>query len=215
MCGALNEFTNRSLNKDELIGISRDVEAQVLEIPTGEQDYYAAAYGGLSAWRFEVNNVRRETFDIPLQDLHNRLLLFYSGLPRSSGINNWQVFKQYLDGDSLTRKSLARINEQAHRLHRALKQGDWSEACAAVAAEWAARKQLAPAITTTDIEEILAFGFEHGADAGKVCGAGGGGCLFLMMAPERKPELEQKARARGFRLLDFEPAAEGLIVTRS
>lgn len=215
VCGALNEFAGRGYSREELIGISRDVEAQVLQIPTGEQDYYAAAYGGLNAWCFEVNRVRRETYDIPLTEIQNRMLLFYSGLPRSSGINNWQVFKQYVDGDTATRGALARIHEASLRLHDALKRTDWNDVYEAVTAEWEARKQLAPAITTPDIEEILAFGRDHGCRAGKVCGAGGGGCVFLMMPPELKSKVADRARYLGFRILDFQCAEEGLAVTKS
>ena len=215
VCGAFNELTDRGLDREEIIGISRDVEAQVLQIPTGEQDYYAAAYGGLNAWHFEVNRVRRETYNIALKDLQDRMLLFYSGLPRSSGINNWQVFKQYVDGDPLTRKCLARIHEASLRLHDALKRADWEDVFDAVAAEWEARKALAPAITTPDIDEILAFGIENGCRAGKVCGAGGGGCLILMMPPDLKPKIANRAPFHGFRTLDFQCVAEGLTVTRS
>lgn len=212
VCGALNEFTRRNHGLEEIIGISRDIEAQVLQIPTGEQDYYAAAYGGLNAWRFDVNSVRRETYDIPLRELQQRVLLFYSGLPRSSGINNWHVFQKYVDGDTTTRAALSNIAEQSGRLHQALKRCDWHEVHAAISAEWEARKKLAPAITTPEIDQILAFGIEHGAAAGKVCGAGGGGCLFLMMEPDRKATIERKARDRGFTMLEFEPSAEGLSV---
>lgn len=215
VCGALNEYTGAGFSREELIGISRDIEAQVLEIPTGEQDYYAAAYGGLHAWHFEVNRVRQVLYSIPVQEVQRRILLLYSGLPRSSGINNWQVFKKYVDGDPLTRKCLALIRDATRRLHDALIRADWIDAFAAVNDEWNARKQLAPAISTPEIEEILAFGGEHGSGAGKVCGAGGGGCLFLMMDPDLKPGIDRLARTRGFRVLDFECAPEGLTVTTS
>lgn len=210
VCGALNEFTGSGYSHDDLIGIARDVEAQVLEIPTGEQDYYAAAYGGINAWHFEVNAVRRETFRIPLDDLRDRFLLFYTGSQRNSGINNWQVFKQYVDGNRATRDALHRISEESCRLHAALRAADWKTAGSAIQQEWLARKQLAPGITTPEIEQILAFGKEQGAQAGKVCGAGGGGCLFLLVEPERKPEIERQARQRGYQLLNCGPASNGL-----
>jgi D-glycero-alpha-D-manno-heptose-7-phosphate kinase len=214
-CGALNEFTGAGCTREDLINIARDIEAQVLEIPTGEQDYYAAIHGGLSAWHFRVREVSRETPAVPIADLESRLLLFYSGLPRSSGINNWQVYKQFIDGDRATRESLAEINRQSGLLLAALRAGDWTAAAAAIAAEWSARKRLAPAITTPEVEEILAFGARHGARAGKVCGAGGGGCLFLLADPDTRPAIEQAARESGLRVLDFHVAAEGLSVRRS
>ena len=79
--------------------------------------------------------------------------------------------------------------------------------------EWEARKKLAPSITTEQVEHVIRFGYERGAIAGKVCGAGGGGCLFLMMDPAYQKEIAKEAREKNLGLLDFEIAAQGLTVS--
>jgi D-glycero-alpha-D-manno-heptose-7-phosphate kinase len=213
VCGALNEFTRKGFSQEELIGIARDVEAQVLGIPTGEQDYYAAMYGGFNAWHFRVRNVERENYPIALQELQDRLLLFYTGQPRSSGINNWQVFKNRIDGDQKTADALKRIKEETARVHEGLKNEDWGEVYEGIHNEWTARKMLAPAITTPEIEEMIEFGITNGSRTGRVCGAGGGGCVFFVIDSFTRPYLYDLSKERGYQLLDFELVSEGLKVT--
>lgn len=215
ICGALNEFTGKNLHKNDFIGIVRDIEAQVLGIPTGVQDAYAAAFGGLSGWHFAINQVQRITYPPSLSDLQNRMLLFFSGKPRSSGINNWEVFKRRIDGDSAIQKQLQTIREESYRVHQGLQNSDWDLVFQGVNQEWEARKKLAPSITTEQVEAVMQFGYERGAMAGKVCGAGGGGCLFLMMDPVHRKAIAEEAREKNLGLLDFEIAPAGLTVTKT
>lgn len=212
VAGALNRFTGRGLTQQQLIEVVRDIEAQVIRVPTGLQDYLAAIYGGWNAWHFRVQKIERETYPAALKDLESRLLLFYSGLPRFSGINNWQVFKQWVDGDKQTVESLRSICSEASAVDRAFLAGDWDAGCAAIDREWRARKVMAPGISSPEVDEILEFGAENGARAGRVCGAGGGGCLILLVPPESRSTIAERARARGFHLLDFETAPHGLTI---
>jgi D-glycero-alpha-D-manno-heptose-7-phosphate kinase len=212
ICGALNEFTARKLKRQDFVGIVRDIEAQVLEIPTGVQDYYAATFGGLSGWHFGIDKVNRITYPASLSDLQNRLLLFFSGKPRNSGINNWEVFKSRIEGDAAVRNHLQTIREEAYRVHNGLQDSNWNTVYNAVNQEWEARKKLAPSITTEQVEDVIRFGFERGAKAAKVCGAGGGGCLFLMMDPANRNAIAEEAARKNLGLLDFEIVPEGLTV---
>ncbi len=215
ICGALNQLSGNLRRPDDFIGIVRDIEAQVLGIPAGVQDAYAAVHGGLSGWRFGVNEVQKHTYSVPLSELQNRILLFSSGIPRNSGINNWQVFKSRIDGDSAVREQLEAIRAESYRVHHGLENSDWDSIFRGVNQEWQARKKLAPSITTEEVENLMRFGRERGVKAGKVCGAGGGGCLFLMMDPDRRKAIEEEARRNNLGLLDFEIMDRGLTVTQN
>lgn len=215
VCGALNELTKRGYTSEELISVARDMEAQQLEIPTGQQDYYAAVYGGFQGWNFKVREIVRETYGISAQEIQNRLVLFFSGKSRSSGINNWQVFKSYVDGDPAVRETMKKIRDEAHRVHADLKNNDWEEAGVHVHNEWMARKKLAPGITTPEVEELIRFGLTNGALAGRACGAGGGGAVFLLVDPAKKEQLLDRAAQNRFQLLPFEVVEHGLQVKRS
>lgn len=213
VCGALNEFTKRGYTKEDLLSVARDVEAQELQIPTGEQDYCAALYGGFQGWHFQVREVAREVYDVPKEEIKNRIILFFSGQSRSSGINNWQVFRSYIDGDKVIRETMQHIRNEALQAHNAMKLNDWEKAYRHIHNEWIARKKLAPGITTPQIEELIRFGNENGARTGRVCGAGGGGAMVLLVEPGDRRKIMELARQKSYQLLDFEIAEQGLQVS--
>jgi D-glycero-alpha-D-manno-heptose-7-phosphate kinase len=215
VCGALNEFTGNKYSQEELIGVARDVEAQVLGIPTGRQDYYSAMYGGFNAWHFLVEKVEREAYPTSFDELQERLLLFYSGQQRWSGMNNWQIIKNRIDGDTNTVEMLQMIKQETEKLHKAIKEEDWGEAYEAIHHEWMARKRLAPTITTPEIEELIEFGITNGSRTGRVCGAGGGGCVVFVIDTFTRQYLYDLAKEKNYHILDFEVAREGLSVQTS
>ncbi len=109
---ALARFSGREIDIEQLRVIAQNVEAQLIKVPTGCQDYYPAMYGGVSAIHLEVDGVRREAIPVPLEEVNQRFVLFYTGAPRQSGINNWEVFKQHINGDKQVIPQLCR--DRAH-----------------------------------------------------------------------------------------------------
>jgi D-glycero-alpha-D-manno-heptose-7-phosphate kinase len=61
---------------------------------------------------------------------------------------------------------------------------------------------------------LIARAIAAGATAAKVCGAGGGGCLFCLAPPERVPAVREALANGGARVLDFRIETTGLDVTR-
>ena len=83
-----------------------------------------------------------------------------------------------------------------------------------LSAEWAARKRLAPGVTTPAIDALLDRARAAGALAGKVCGAGGGGCLVAIIDPARRSEVGAALTAGGAHVLPFTIERQGLMLTR-
>ena len=73
-------------------------------------------------------------------------------------------------------------------MDKALTLGKMKKVTALFAREWEARKALAPSISTPHMERLIAGAMKKGAQAAKVCGAGGGGCIAFMV-PSKKREL--------------------------
>ena len=145
-------------------------------------------------------------------DLEQRLVLAYTGATRNSGINNWEVTKRHIDGDRDVQHRFGRIRDIAGAMRDALERGAWNEVGRQIAEEWENRKGLAPGVTTPEIDAILAAARAAGASGGKVCGAGGGGCLFCLGEPDRIPAIREAIAAKGGRLLNFTIESEGLRV---
>jgi D-glycero-alpha-D-manno-heptose-7-phosphate kinase len=212
VCGALNAWTGGHRSADEIFQIAMNVEAQAIDVPTGAQDYRPAYYGGISAVELGVNGVRRVAIDVAPAELQARLALAYTNASRNSGINNWDVTKRHIDGDRKVQTAFARIRDIAAAMRTALERRDWPEVGRQIGAEWDNRKALAPGVTTPEIDAMLAAAARAGAIGGKVCGAGGGGCLFCFGEPADIPAIRQALQGAGARVLDFTIESRGLVI---
>ncbi len=212
VCGALNVWSGGHRTADEIFQIAMNVEAQAIDVPTGAQDYRPAYYGGISAVELGVNGVRRVAIDVRPEELQQRLALAYTNASRNSGINNWDVMKRHIDGDTGVQLAFARIRDIAAAMRAALERRDWSEVGRQIGAEWENRKQLAPGVTTPGIDAMLSAARLAGALGGKVCGAGGGGCLFCFAEPDAIPAVRTALAGAGARVLDFTIEARGLVI---
>jgi D-glycero-alpha-D-manno-heptose-7-phosphate kinase len=203
--------TGAELTVREFLRVVTDMEARIIAVPTGSQDYVAAMYGGLSVIRFPPGGPSRRAAEADVDAIAARIVLAWTGLPHDSATNNWAITKAYLDGDRAVRKHMAAISSAARDLEAALDAGDLDAAATAIDAEWAARKRLAPGVTTPAIESIGREARKAGARAMKVCGAGGGGCMFLWCGEDARPAVAKAVVAAGGELLKFEPAPSGAI----
>ena len=213
LCSAFNTLSKGRYSREELLTIVQNVETQVLRTPAGVQDYYPAMYGGLNSVLLEIQGptVLRHSHILTHQ-IESRLVLVYSGQSRNSGINNWSVMKEYLDGNKEVRSCMQGIQEAAQELEVALKMSRYDDVARAIEYEMEHRKKLCPAITTPEIDELIGFAKDNGAQAAKICGAGGGGCLFFWTQPSNKYELIRKLREKDAKIIDFHADSEGLNV---
>ncbi len=212
VCGAMSRWTGANYDAEALLRIAMNVEAQAIAVPTGVQDYRPALYGGVSAVELGVEGVRRVALDVDPREIERRVVLAYTGVPRNSGTNNWEVTRRHLDGDRDVFDCFERIRDTAVAMREALARGDWDEVGRQVAAEWENRQRLAPGVTTPGIDDLVRRSRAAGAQGAKVCGAGGGGCIFFIGPPERMPAVRDAVAASGARLLDYRVEVEGLRV---
>ena len=212
VCGALAEWCQHTMPDEVLLQVAQNVEAQVIGVPTGVQDYRPAFYGGISAVEMNVDGVRRIALPVDPLELQRRIVLAYTNASRNSGINNWDMLKRHIDGDRDVQARFARIRDIAGEMRPALERQDWAAVGRHVAAEWENRKGLAPGVTTPAIDAMLAAARGAGAAGGKVCGAGGGGCLFCIGEPEAVPAIRRALADHGARVLDFSIETAGLSI---
>lgn len=214
VAGGLAAWTGRALGDEELLTVVMNIEAQVLGVPTGVQDYRPAFYGGVSAVEMSAAGVTRVGLGVSLGELGRRLVLAYTGASRNSGINNWDVMMRRLNGDARVVEAFNGIREAAAGVRRALERADWRGVAAHLSREWDHRKHLAPGVTTPEIESLLSKAWEAGALAGKVCGAGGGGCVVWLVEPDRRAAVADAATRGGATVLPITIERDGLRVER-
>ncbi|MDH5637976.1 MAG: GHMP kinase [Nitrospinota bacterium] len=207
LCRALAMYAGKRMTKSAILDIAKDIEAAHLGIPTGLQDYLAALYGGANVFRFPPGGVAREKIPASTAaDLERMVSLFYSGAARSSGINNWQMFRLVMEKDKRVMRLFGRIADCAAQAGEALLEEDMEGFEAAVKDEWHARRQLFPGISTPAIDGAITAGKKAGATTARICGAGGGGCFFMISAPENRDQVVQAVEKTGARPMRFKLA---------
>jgi D-glycero-alpha-D-manno-heptose-7-phosphate kinase len=209
---ALARHTGRKMGLEEMRVLAQNVEAQLIQVPTGCQDYYPALYGGVNAIHLSADGIRREGIAVAPEDIEKRFVLVYTGAPRQSGINNWEVFKAHINGDRKVQKNFDRIAEIAQGMHRALESRDWDDVARLLSEEWKQRRTNAPGISTPLIDKLMTVAKRNGGRAAKVCGAGGGGCAIFFVEEGSRERVSDALATAGATVLPLAVARKGVQV---
>ena len=212
LASAMNRLNGSRRPIEKIREISQNIESQVIRVPTGCQDYYPAIYGGVSAIELTEAGIHRKPIAIDFEDLNQRVVLAYTGAPRKSGINNWEVMKAHVDGDRAVHRNFDRIASIAAAMRLALERPDWNETARLLRDEWAHRRKNAPGISTPFIDRLVQVARPAGARAAKVCGAGGGGCVFFLVERGAGPRVAAAIEREGAQVLSARVAPRGVQV---
>jgi len=207
---ALARFTDRNLTLEQMRVIAQNVEAQIIQVPTGCQDYYPALYGGVSAIRLDADGIHREAVPVNPEEIESRFVLAYTGVPRKSGINNWEVFTSHINGDKRVFLNFERIAAIARAMHQSLVGADWDGVARLLREEWKLRRSNAPGISTPLIDKLIVIAGKQGGQAAKVCGAGGGGCVIFLVEKGAASRVATAIGDAGARVLPLQVARDGL-----
>jgi D-glycero-alpha-D-manno-heptose-7-phosphate kinase len=216
LLGALERLASRDLAGMDRVDFVRDVETRVLGKPAGVQDYYPALAGGLHTIVFRPGATRARREDVDAAAWERRLTLFDTGASHSSGMNNWEILRARLEGDSRVAEGIEGVRKASEAMAEAAARVDFPAMGAALAREWEARRDLAPVVSTPLIELAIASARRAGAWGGKACGAGGGGYVALLSPEDRTPAVRAALGALGEgRLVHAPVVSRGLEISRA
>jgi D-glycero-alpha-D-manno-heptose-7-phosphate kinase len=195
--------------------LAQDLETWVIGGPTGYQDYYPALEGGCLALVGRPGGIDVEHLPVDLGALERRLLLVFTGAPRRSAITNWGAMRAYLDGERATVEALHEIAEIARDVRARLRAGDLDGALDATVAEGLVRRRLAAGVATPTTEAVDDAARRAGARGTKILGAGGGGCVLVVLpdAAVAPRVSEAVAKIEGCTLLPVRLVERGLAVS--
>jgi D-glycero-alpha-D-manno-heptose-7-phosphate kinase len=211
---ALNRFTGSGHRPEKIREIAQNVEAQILRVPTGVQDYYPALYGGVNAVELRADGVRRVAIPVDLDDFNRRIVLCYTGAPRNSGLNNWEVTKAYINGDRKVQRNFGHIASIACGMRAAVEKADWNEAGRLLREEWSHRRGNLPGISTPQIDRVIRLARRAGSLGAKVCGAGGGGCVFFLVERGAQERVARAIANTGVEILPVQVATRGVTIRK-
>jgi D-glycero-alpha-D-manno-heptose-7-phosphate kinase len=191
----------------EIVRLARDLEARLMGLPTGTQDHFPAVLGGALAIRHRPGGEEVEVLSVDLEGLARHLLVVYSGQSHFSAATNWGIIRRCLEGDPEVRGLFTGIAEVAGALPAALEAADWPRVGELVEREWSLRRHLADGVTVPAVENLLELARSLGAWGGKACGAGGGGCVAVLVPVERREAVERSLELAGGVILRARPRA--------
>lgn len=212
LLGLFQEFTGMPLDREEFVQVASNMEARVLGVPTGVQDYYGPLFGGMSILEFGFKGCKVSKMELP-HGFDEDFLLVYTGRPHESGINNWDVLKKCVERDEKTRSSLCALRDVALEVRSALEAGSLKELNSLLRRELECRAKLSPYVTSKEIENLNDLVVSRGG-ALKICGAGGGGCVFVW-CPENRDEMRKEILKANFRVMKVKPVGQGLQIRKT
>lgn len=187
LLNALHTMRGERITQGQLAEEAVHVELERLNRPMGKQDQFAAAFGGMNYIRFEANGrVQIEPQNISharISELLRGSLMMWTGIQRESH----KILKEQRDRTEEKVENLNYLRDQASTLRcQFLGEGSLQEIGETLDQGWRKKSDLASMITTPQIDTWYELALEAGAIGGKLCGAGGGGYLFLIVEPEKR-----------------------------
>jgi D-glycero-alpha-D-manno-heptose-7-phosphate kinase len=208
---ALHAFRGEHPTAEQLAGEACHIEIDRLREPIGKQDQYIAAYGGLQRIQF---NADESVFVDPVicapgtvQALHERMLLFFTGLTRSAS----EILAGQQRDMTATAPHLAALADIAGRMKAALVGTPRLERFGELLHEsWMVKRRLS-GVTSCDIDRWYDRARDAGAIGGKILGAGGGGFLLLFADPDAQPAVIEALAPLEPIAFGFEPQGSKVI----
>ena len=143
--------------------------------------------------------------------LRERALLYFTGRKRMARNVLRGVLSFFAENpDDIAHAIIRRLKVDAERAFEAAEDGDWDRFCSAVNDYWLSKKALDPGSTNPLVELIIAR-MAPWISAVSLCGAGGGGFMFVIARSAAAKEkirsvLEAHPPIRSGRFFDFEVA---------
>lgn len=186
LLNALHTFRGERVTAAQLADEACRIEIDVLGQPIGRQDQYAAAFGGLNLLTFQSSG---EVAVEPLagsprsvHEMFDRLLMFWTGHQRKAS----SVLFEQRSRTGEHRSKLMLMRDQAYELQSLMRQPepDFGAFGRALQRGWDLKRELASNVSNPAIDAWCEAAARAGADGGKLCGAGGGGFLMFVAAPD-------------------------------
>lgn len=212
MVRAISTLVEQPMTKQQVAELASYIEITKMGMPIGKQDQFASAFGGLNTITFTSEGVTVEPVDIApaVRDtLERRLMLFFTGSSRVSTSILKHQRKSTEEQDVSVLQALHNIKQVAIDVQACLKRGDLDEFARLLDYSWREKRRLAPGLSTGFIDECYDLALHHGASAGKITGAGGGGFLLLYCHEQAQDGVTRELEDRGLKRMNFRFDTQG------
>lgn len=204
---AYAEFLHLPLGEYDIAKLAFDIERKDAGLSGGKQDQYAATFGGFNFIEFRsedqviVNPLRIKPWIV--NELEYQMVLYYTGKSRQSAQIIDQQIQAMKGHNTKSLEALHSLKADAHIMKDSLLKGDLQNFAHVLGKSWQAKKLTASGVSNSHIDEIFNAAVATGAFSGKVSGAGGGGFMLFMIAPEKRLQLIEKLSQFNGQVINF------------
>ena len=183
---SFSKAVHKELSFTDSLRLCCDLEARVLKMPAGLQDYIIPLQSHTFPWIniIELHPLKPKIQTIPLpKEVFKNLILIDSQIAHHSGQTNWHIVQNALNGKIM--KPLEECRDISLEMAQACKKGQFDLWPKLFQKEYSIRKQLQTK-PPKKLEELIQYLFKKGAEGIKVMGAGNGGCLLVWTSQKEK-----------------------------
>ncbi len=170
-----------------------ELERGVLKESVGCQDQTFAALGGFNLIEFR----RLDDFVVHrlpiggqrIAELEEHMLVVFTGIKRRAEDMAARQVKR-VDANHRRLLALRGLVDEGYEI--LVNNGSLTAFGELLHRSWLLKRELDPAISNDTVNDIYDAGLEAGAVGGKLLGAGGGGFVLFIVAPERKQAVRQR-----------------------
>jgi len=218
---ALHALNGSLRSPRELADQAIYIEQSVIGENVGAQDQIWAAFGGFNRIEFRTNG----TYDVapvilPKQryrDLQAHFMLFFSGISRHASEIAGEQIANLKRRASNVRAMMSMVDEAMAIL--ASPDRPIAELGKLLNEGWMLKREMAASVSNGTIDDIYDKAIAAGALGGKLLGAGGGGFILFLVAPDRQAQLRKaldrlievgfEVEGSGSRVVVYEPNGLG------
>jgi D-glycero-alpha-D-manno-heptose-7-phosphate kinase len=190
MIKAFLKYFNVEIDNYNIAKLAYKIERVECQLGGGKQDQYSATFGGFNYMEFGKNGDVIVTpillNDWVVSELEASLLLFYSGVSRSSAAIISEQSQNVESNNTESIKAMHAIKEEALLMKSNLLNANFSGLIESMQIGWQNKKKIAKNVSNEYLDQIFDKAIEGGASAGKISGAGGGGFFMFFVPTENR-----------------------------
>jgi len=196
----LHRMMGRDANFADVGKEAAAIEMIDLRVPSGKQDQYAVAKGGVNTWRFQnhepvVDYTAHDVSGLVLGQWRATMVLYRTWCSRDSR-SMLAAQKAGLEterGYAAMKQTLAMFVET----EQALLEGRMRDFGLLLDEAWRLKTKFNPEASNPTLDAMYGRAIIAGAFGGKICGAGGGGYMLLVVPPEKKRAVDEAMGSKG------------------
>lgn len=210
-----SKLKNETMTQRQIAEDAFFIQRQILNLPIGKQDEYAAAYGGLNFIEFSEKEVSVNPIQIDpdtKKSLEKNLLLFFTKKTRQASTILQRQEDSIKGKDTSIIEAMIEVKKNAYHINEALEVGDLKRFGSLLDQAWNSKKKMSPEISNDYLDRIYEIASQNGALGGKIAGAGGGGYFMFYCEEEKQENLKNAMASEKLAFLDFNFSDKGVTI---